>query len=62
MEHLHRRLKCMLHHLISNVTPSVLQVLGAVVSVCSNFNEISDIPLESDHHLRPSYEADFLKI
>ena len=66
MEHLNRRLKCMLHHLGSNVTPeSVLRAsraLGAIESICSNFNEISDIPLESDHHSRPSYEADFLKI
>jgi len=60
MEHLNRRLKSMLQHLGSNITPESVQhtsrALGAVESVCSNFEHVSEIALESNHHSKPSYE------
>ena len=66
MEHLNANLKCMLHHLGSNITPaSVLRAsraLGAVQTVCTNFEDISDISHDTDFHSRPSFEKDLMKI
>ena len=63
MEHLNANLKCMLHHLGSNITPaSVLRAsraLGAVQTVCTNFKDISH---DTDFHSRPSFEKDLMKI
>ena len=60
MEHLNANLKCMLHHIGSNITPaSVLRAskaLGAVQTVCTNFEDISDILHDTDFNSRPSFE------
>ena len=66
MEHLNANLKRMLHHLGSNITPaSVLRAsraLGAVQSVCTNFEDSSGISLGTGFHSRPSFEKDLTKI
>ena len=66
MEHLNANLKCMLHDLGSNITPaSVLcasRALGAEQTVCTNFEDISDISHDTDFHSRPSFEKDLMKI
>ena len=66
MEHLNRKLKCMLRQLGSNIIPESIQrasrALGAIESVCSNFEEVSEILPESNHHSKPSYENDFVKL
>ena len=66
MEHLNANLKSMLHHLGSNITPdSVLRAsraLGAVRTVCANFEDILDISHGTDFHLKPSFEKDLLRI
>ena len=65
MEHLNANLKSMLRHLGSNITPdSVLRTsraLGAMQTVCTNFEDISDISHDTDFHSKPSFEIDLLK-
>ena len=66
MEHLNANLKRMLHHLGSNITPSSVlrtsKALGAVQSVCTNFEESSDIMFGTEFHSKPSFENDLNKI
>lgn len=66
MEHLNANLKRMLHNLGSNITPASVQrasrALGAVQSVCSNFEDATEIPLGTGFHSRPSFEKDLRKI
>jgi len=55
----------MLHHLGSNITPASVQhvsrALGAVQSMCTNFEDASDIPLVTSIYSRLSFEKDLLK-
>jgi len=66
MEHLNANLKSMLHHLGSNIMPdSVLhasKALGAVRTVCTNFEDVTDITLDTGFHARPSFEKDLMKL
>ena len=62
MEHLNKRLKGMLHGLGSNISPESVQhaskVLGLVETVCTNFENISNITSTKDYHSMPSFDKD----
>jgi len=61
MEHMNAKLKCM-SHLGSNITPaSVLRAsraVGAVQTVHTNFEDVTDITLDTGFDVRPYFEKD----
>ena len=66
IEHLNRRLKGMMRNLGSNITPEavrrVSRALGTIETVCSNFEEVTNISVSKDYHSMPSFERDLHKL
>ena len=66
LEHLNKRLKGMLHGLGSNISPESVQcaskVLGLVETVCTNFENVSNITPTKDYHSMPSFDKDLQKL
>ena len=66
IEHLNRRLKGMMRNLGSNITPESVQrvskVLGTIETVCSNFEQVTNISASKDYHSMPSFELDLHKL
>jgi len=66
MEHLNRRLKGMMRGLGSNITPQSIQraskALGVIESVCTNFENTTNIAATKDYHSMPSFERDLQKL
>lgn len=66
MEQPNRRLKGMMRGLGSNITPESIQqtskALGLIETVCSNFEEVSNITPNKDYHSMPSFENDLQKL
>ena len=56
----------MIHQLRSNITPVTVQraskALGAVDAVCCNFEEVTQTPIGSSHHSKPSQDRDITKM
>ena len=66
IEHLNRRLKGMMRNLGSNITPESVQriskALGTIETVCSNFEQVTNISASKDYHSMPSFELDLHKL
>lgn len=66
IEHLNRHLKGMMRNLGSNITPEAVQhasrALGTIETVCSNFEEITNISASKNYHSKPSFERDLHKL
>ena len=63
MEHPYRNWKHMLHQLGFNITPETVQRASkAVDAVCYNFEEVTEIPIGSSYHSKPSQDRDVTKM
>jgi len=66
LEHLNRRLKGMLRGLGSNISPKSVQraakMLGPIETVCTNFENVSNIVPPKDYHSMPSFDKDLQKL